>query len=34
MNEQIVFYILSWKDETTLQKCGGIIMVELSSFED
>ena len=34
MNEQIVFEIQAWKDEKTLQKCGGIIMVELASFED
>lgn len=34
MNDQIVFDIQAWKDDTTLQECGGIITVELVSFED
>lgn len=32
--KQIIFDIKAWKDETTLQKCGGIITVEEISFED
>lgn len=34
MKEQMVFEIQAWKDETTLQKCGGIITVEEIYFED
>lgn len=31
---QIVFNINAWKDEKTLQKCGGIITIEEIFFED
>lgn len=33
-NKQIVFKIDAWKDEKTLQKCNGIISVNLNAFED
>lgn len=33
-NDQIVFDIQAWKDEKNLQKCDGIITVELVNFED
>ncbi len=32
--KQIVFEIKAWKNETTLQKCNGIITVEEIFFED
>ena len=34
MKDQIVFHIQAWRDEKTLQYCGGIITVELIDFED
>lgn len=34
MGDQIVFDIQAWKDDTTLQKCDGIIEVEFFKFED
>lgn len=34
VKDQIVFDIQAWKDDFTLQKCDGIITVELVSFED
>lgn len=34
MDDQIVFDIQAWKDDTTLQKCDGIIEVEFFKFED
>lgn len=34
LSDQIGFDIHAWKDETTLQKCDGIITVELVKFED
>lgn len=33
-NDQIVFRIKAWKDESTLQDCEGIIQVNTQSFED
>ena len=34
LSDLICFDIQAWKDETTLQKCEGIITVELVKFED
>ena len=31
---QVVFSIMAWKDEETLQECNGIISVEEIFFED
>lgn len=32
--KQIVFKIKAWKNETTIQKCNGIITIEEICFED
>ena len=31
---QIAFRIMAWKDDNTLEKCNGLIAVELFDFED
>ena len=34
VDTQITFHIMAWKDDNTLEKCNGLIEVELFGFED